>query len=270
MLSWKLWRAFHRPPVTHPLYKRVVQAATLPIPMFADAAETLASLLVLPIVAFTGTVHGLGWAIAISCVIASEQERHTYDVLVLILCFMLGASWSLCSACLHRHRKFINISSLSALMGRIVILGIIFLAFIPIFAMTGAERTTVYLVYGLTALGVMVVDHAQSIVLSSLIGMLVPHYAFSRVEPALGALFICLALQVASYLSAALLTFLILPTFYAVLGINGIIVDISVPLLGFGSFVLLREYLIRRLWAALMKQLNADTAEFDALLRLKV
>jgi hypothetical protein len=270
MISWKLWRALHRPPVTHPLYKRVVQAGNLPTPMFTDAAETIASLLVLPIIAFTGAVHGMGWAIAISCVIVSEQRQYTYDVLGLIPGGMLGASWSMSSGCLHRHRKFMNISSPNALLGRIALFGLIFLAFIPVIADGNIEKSTVYLFYGLAVLGAMIIDHAHSIVLSTLIGMLVPQYAISRTEPALGALFGCLVLQVSTYLAAALVIFVALPMLYTMLGISGIIADISVPLLGMSGFVALREFLIRQLWTALLRQLNSDTAEFDALLRLKV
>jgi hypothetical protein len=270
MLSWKLWRALFRPPVTHPLYKRVVQAASLPVPPFADAVETIASLLVLPIIAFTGAVHGIGWAISISCVIANEQRRHTYDVLGLMPEGILSASWSLGTACLHRHRKFINISSLNALMGRIAFLGIIFVALVLIFVTSENESGTIYALYGLTAFVALVIDHPQSIVLSALIGMLVPHYALTRSEPSLGALFGCLTLIISTYLIAALFTFLILPTIYTVFGIDGLIADFSIPLLGLGSFVLMREGLIRWLWKSLMKQLNADNAEFDEMIRLKV
>jgi hypothetical protein len=257
-------------PVTHPLYKRVLQAASLPVPPFVDAAETIASLLVFPIIAFTGAVHGIGWAISISCVIANERRRHTYDVLGLLPDGLLSASWSLGTACLHRHRKFINITSSNALMGRIAILAMGWLMLLPAFISSGADRGTLYAVYGIAAFVALIIDHPQSIIISTLIGMLVPHHTFTRSEPILGAVFGCLALLISTYLITALVTFVILPTLYAALGITGLFAEMSIPLLGLGGFALMREWLIRWLWTSLMQQVNADIAEFDELVRIKV
>jgi hypothetical protein len=268
MLSRKLWRALHIPPVTEPLYKRTVHAGRLPTPPFTDAIETIASLLVLPIIFFTGAVHGIGWAISISCVIANEQRRDTYDVLGLLPGGRLGATWAFCTACLHRYRKFINLTSGNALMGRIIVIGMCLLGVSPVFIMR--DGALVALFYVISALGVIIIDHGQAIVLSSLIGMVVPHHPITRAEPALGALLGCLLLQTLSYLGAALVTFWLVPTLYGMLGISGVVADISVPLLGLGSFIGLREFMIRQLWATLLRQLNADTDEFKAVLRFKV
>ncbi|MFN8373548.1 MAG: hypothetical protein U0694_11830 [Anaerolineae bacterium] len=256
------------PPATHPVYKRILLAENLPVPPFANAAETIASLLVLPIMLFTGAICGIGWAVNISCVLAEEQRHHTYDLLGLTPHGTLGLCWFAAAACLHRHRGFSNISSRNAMLGRIAILGIFSLAFVPTLTNQQSENVTIYLMYILALLGTILFD-PQSIVMSLLIGMLLPNTRFSRAEPAVAAIVICLSLQILPYLAAAFVMWVVLPGLFSWLGIDGFIAGISVPLLGLTGFVLLREFLIRRLWTELLLHMNADRNEFNAVLQLK-
>src|SRR5262249_53321969 len=120
-------------------------------------------------------------------------------------------------------------------------------------------RYSVMLVHVATLICLIYIDHIQSIVLGSLIGMLIPSFAQRRIDAQLSTFGVYLLLQMLSYLAAWLIGLVILPAIYdeAANGLAQICLAISQIVV----FYSIREAIITILWHRLVERLNLTPTE---------
>jgi hypothetical protein len=184
------------------------------------------------------------WAVGIGAVIIREHEHGTYDQLCLAPSGALGANLAMCTAVLHRDDALGWIDFLRKLTA--VLLLFIFLAVL----LTTTLRQNIFdlfqflsLLLNMITLVVMsYVDHVQSIVLGSLVGMLVPVYIRNNIDVRISTIVVFIASQVMTFLAALLVW------------------NVEISLLSLGTAYLTRECLIILFWRTLAYQLNIEPA----------
>lgn len=287
MLTWKLWNALNRPPTTHPLYQRTQRAPLTkrrPLPVLVLGTYLLAcctvSLLAsiglqwLPVLAalalaFGNTVYSAVCAVNISGTIARERETNTYDLLCLSPMGALVVSWVLCTGRLFRtptfRRLHFGIRLLVIVIGLTLGLTLVVPLLIAAHYEAQVANTELFsaLLVGVTLTIVFYLDHIQSAVVGSLIGMMSPTFIRHGTESRLRAVGSFLLWQLLSHGLAGAVGFVFLPALYSVLRLNSWLAEATLAVLAVALFYGLREGIIRRLWARLMERLNADEAELD-------
>jgi hypothetical protein len=106
--------------------------------------------------------------------------------------------------------------------------------------------------------------------MGGLVAMLVPTYVQSRTEARPIAVGIFLALQMVVYSATWLGAMIILSSSFESLALDGLIADLSLPVLRVLVLVIIRELIIMTVWQVLALQLNTDTAELDVITRIAV
>jgi len=258
--TWLLWHYLCHP-AAHPLFERTLKfnrttssiawAALLAgallccgISSLVDSSITV--LLLIMIVAFS-TAYVVTWAMSISDLIIREHERRTYDLLCMSPAGALGVNWAICTGILHRNDVLGWLGVLRKLMAALLLIVLFSIL------LTTASRQSLPDLSQLFRLSLDIVmlaaasyvDHVQSVVLGSLVGMLVPVYNRTRLDAAVLAGRIFLALQIFTLLAALV----ILPGSY-----QG---ESSPLLLTLLVCYLTREIFIVVLWRALVYPLNA-------------
>ncbi len=292
MTTWRLWRALTHPPFTHPLFWRTVltkepevaprrwsggQVALAVLMLFICSsaffprqitALAVAFFAIVPFVlltfTFNGLIYGLVWGVRISSTIARASESTIFDVLSLSPPGALGAAWAMGTGCLYRNREFGDLNFPETWTIRLFI--IIFVS-MAMGTFSGARRANELalpvMVYALVLIATFYLDDIQSIVLGSLMGMLTPFYARNRLDARLWTMGLYLLIQVATYLSAIIAGFVLLPALYEQIGVDSILGEITFPVLGFVVFCGVRELAISILWRNLIERLNADSSELN-------
>lgn len=223
----------------------------------------------LPLVVFA---YGLVQAVAISHTLATEKGRATHDLLYLGSAGPLGTDWTISRAMLHRGEGF----ALLRVVVRVILLPVCLLigglALIPLLALlregtpalaANSGQALRTLVEAALLVALMVTGYTQSIVMSVLVGMLMPHYVRSREIVAMSAAGVYSALQVGSYALALAISFDLLPVIYRALPVEGWLAGIVLALLRFALVLGSRELLIYMLWQRLLDQLNIDPVEAE-------
>jgi hypothetical protein len=278
MTTWRLWHALKSPPSTHPIFQRMIS------PYYDDmnwalmaqnvliqgqiwfwslifVLDTRALLLMM----FSGTVYGLIWSAIVSGTIAIEREYRMYDLLSLSPSGMLGISWAICTGCLHRNQTFEQVNSQEAWSIRIILFIPLVISANVLLGRAFSNPGTLTIFWLAAFLIVFYLDHVQSIILGSLLGVLAPHYSPSRFDSRLWACVGFLLIQLSTYLALVLTSAIILPTIYRAFTISGWYADISLPVLSIAVFYFTREVIIGRLWNRVTEQLNAAPIELDLL-----
>lgn len=210
-----------------------------------------------------GTISGLLWALRISGYIAYERELGGFDLVWVAPPGGLGASMAVCTGCLyrkatiHQFRKQYRVVAVFVLItGLTGILGL------------EARLITIYTslrVFALTLLIVVVValyiDAVHSLIISSLVGMLVPTFTQNRLDARFWTSGIYISIQVFTFALGVFVCLFLMPTLYTALQLSGWWVDLSPLLIGLAVFYLSREAIIIVLWHLLARQFNADPQE---------
>jgi hypothetical protein len=295
MMTWRLWRALTHPPYRHPLFWRTVSTRepdAITWRPWVNARIVLAGLvllvcggmvfprhingivmagfLIIPflllIFTFNGLIYGLVWGVKISSSIAKSYEANTFDLLALAPTGALGATWAMGTGCLYRNR---NLGDLNFPETWTIRLFVIIFTAMTLGSMSGPDRGSnlvmLVLVYVLVLMAGFYVDDIQSIILGSLVGMLTPIYARTRLDARLWTLGTYLLIQITTYVCSLLSGFVLLPTFYQQLEITGPYTRLSLPIMGLIVFFGIRELLITALWHDLARRLNADPKELNLL-----
>lgn len=291
MLTLKLWRALHNPPSIHPLFRRIVVLpseayrkrrylswANLIIVLVVGLGEYAPTILFLfmPLLLFiTGIVYGLDCALRVSSAIAHEHENDTFQLLALAPPGPLGTSWTVCASALYRNREFDQLHMIirSSLMIAIVLT--IIIGSLVMFGQSAvvtrdsqpALPTFVNLIHLGGVFAAVYAEYIQSALLGCLVGMLIPTYAESSLDASLYAFGLFMLLQMTGYFLAALVGFYLLSNVYLMLSLYGVYAEISLTILRFAIFVLIREGVIRVIWRYLAERLNAQPSEFDYVLQ---
>jgi len=294
MMTWKLWRALHTPPLKHPVFELITTVSPIqprsyvnliaPVGLSAlgilfaigilKLPDTILPLLFNPvfglivgIILFTGTVYGFIWAANISQIIARIRSEGKYDLLCLSPSGKLRISWAICTGYLYRNQLFTRIHGQRTriVQGLLTIPGALIL---PLFIGIAAARYAYVLmllstvVHIITLAVAFYIDYIQSAVMGSLIGMNVPNYTRSELDARLLAAGGFLAFQVSTYLIAWAIGFEALSDIYLRLNIVGF-AELSLPVIRLVIFYLSREVMIFALWYLLTWQLQARINESD-------
>jgi hypothetical protein len=216
-----------------------------------------------------GTVYSLIWSMRTSGLIAQTRQHETYDVYCVSPEGALGVNWAICTGFLHRHNRLEQIHVLvRSLLG--VALIVVALIALVLLSNTGQERLTSYaqeevrrysttLVHMATLIGLIYIDHVQSIVLGCLVGILVPTYARGRLDAQLGTMGVYLTLQVSTYVLAWVVGLVILPDIYDEFASGW--AQIGLAVMQIVLFYVIREGIISFLWNKLTERLNITPTE---------
>lgn len=242
----------------------------------ACAVILVAPFLLLPGLLFMSAIYALRWAVQIASIIAREREAGTYDLVALSPSGPLGCNRAISAACLHRHESLEQIQSPGAWIMRLafnLILVVSVASFTePILKEQYGEQLNAFI--ALLYLGTMtlaiVIDHVQSVVAGSLIGMLTPHYVQGRMDAGFLAFAGFVGVQLVTYVVTLLAGFRMLPDVLLAFGAAPLFVTLALPIARLALFYLVREFLIQVLWRALLNELNVTTAELDFMTRQAV
>ena len=293
MLTYRLWRALQNPPLDDPLFDRMSnpprhqrQGATLHelAPALAPTARWvmgIAALIIAPAIiivgspilmmlifllplllaltfVFSGTLYGTVWTIIVSGALARERREGTYELLCLSPSGALGACWRIAAGCLHRSDAFQRVAKY---VRRSVLLISIPAFLIAINNIAPELAPPIRWLLVLVNMGAIItafaVDLAQSVVVSNLVGMLVPTYIQRRIDTQVWSAGIFLALQLLTYLLMWQIGFRAVNVLFDGLALNGWLADLTLPLLRLWLFYAARERLIRYLWDILLERLGA-------------
>jgi hypothetical protein len=287
MLTWKLWRALHDPPLHHPLFAHVAKARTtrfarlprhvLPlgvgllilitlvgvwrIPPSARAVVDINVAFIVALLLFTGTIHGLIRAASISHILMRMRVDGKYDLLRLSIRDEMALNWTICTGYLHRGDSFHKAHGQRARITQVLLM--IPMGLLMPLVLGLASKNEPYVLMLSTALvqavvvGLMYyVDYAQSVIIGGLVGMFVPIHSRSELDARLLAGSTFLAFQISSYALTWWLGFVVLPTIYS--NANSF-ADLSLTFFQLVIFYVCREGMITLLWHALLRQLRTVT-----------
>jgi len=170
----------------------------------------------------------------------------------------LGACWRIAAGCLHRSDAFQRVAKY---VRRSVLLISIPAFLIAINNIAPELAPPIRWLLVLVNMGAIItafaVDLAQSVVVSNLVGMLVPTYIQRRIDTQVWSAGIFLALQLLTYLLMWQIGFRAVNVLFDGLALNGWLADLTLPLLRLWLFYAARERLIRYLWDILLERLGA-------------
>lgn len=286
MLTWTLWRAVRNPPSTHPIFLHIFNGKYIQFHRFGYIAWLILAPLLLcglsfylhPSLNFTFVaaimqfyflyvgIHSLTWAMNVSSTIVKEQEANTHDLLGVTPVGSVGAYWAIFTGCIYRKGEFLNFNN-NGTTWIIRVLFAISIIFVPVSNAGGRVvdlDSLVVLVYLAALVAAFYIDHIQSVLLGSLVGMLIPTTTHNPVESRLFVLGSFLAIQGISYF-LVWLTLSLLSALYDAIPQQSIIVAMSLPILRVIIFYAIREGFVRLLWERLGRQLNASDLELTLL-----
>lgn len=277
MMTWRLWQAFKHPPATHPVFQRItadryedrIELFTLLQRILTQGQIWFWLLLfmlnmrALIFMVFSGTLYGAIWSVRISGAIAAERQNGRYDLLCSSPAGTVGATWAICTGCLHQNQALEQITSQEAWSVRLIL-------FIPIVISAPLIAHQIFSVtFSTTFVGIVAVmtvfylDHIQSIVFGGLLGVLASHYAPNPLDQRLWALAGFFGLQIISYLIQIVVSFLILPALFR--SISTGYAEVGIALVSVLTFYFVREIMVSQLWRIVVKQLSGSPAELDFL-----
>ncbi len=295
-LTLQVWDALRRPPIHHPLFRRAAQRREPPAAprqamsrrrRFALLAISLAALAV-GLVYFTqfvilvvffvplgaaliymtlhGTIAGLYWATRISGAIARERERGTYELLSTSPYGAFSASWAICTGCQYYDQTFKGIGAQRVWLARIFFLTLLLVGAVIVLADPHGGGTVGGFIFVVEIVAVLALafrlDDVQSTVIGSLVGVIVPLLARSRLDARIGAFVGFLLLQVGAYLIVWWAAFVLLPQVNADLQIGGFLaLPCEQLLVFFGT----REGIVRALWGLNSLMFAGDVSDLRVL-----
>jgi hypothetical protein len=213
---------------------------------------------------FSGTLYGILWTMRISGSIAEERTNGRYDLLCLSLNGEIGAVWAICTGCLHQHRAFQQVNSQEAWSVRLILFIPIVISAPLIFRQLFSVTVTTTLTGIFAIIIIFYLDHVQSILFGSLIGVLVSHYAPNPQNQRMWAAIGFLVVQVVSYLFLGVVNFLLLPLLYRYM--SNWYGDLTVAVINILAFFVVVEFMLNRLWSVLVKQVSGTAAELHSLM----
>ena len=299
-LTLQVWYALKRPPIHHPLFRRISQArqlqpererhftlvhraaiSALLIGIFYVTVRFYAQLIfvaifVIPIgfaglyMALHGTLAGLYWATRISGAIARERERGVYELLSTSPYGAFSASWAICTGCQYYDQTFNGAGAQRVWFSRIFFLTLLFLsALLSLLDPRGYSSPLEGFLYILTLVGVLAlafyIDDIHSSVIGSLIGLIVPLFARNRLDARIGAFTGFLLLQLCAYLLIFFLGFIVMPPLNESLRVTGFADELALPLEQLLIFFGVRELIARVLWRINVLALDGDVSDLSVL-----
>lgn len=273
LTTWMLWQHLLYPGA-HPLYQRVLRLPHGSYPtsvilmglilvaspicggiwLLLNQFGALVALILLAAMLCFSSSYGVIWVMRLAVTIATAHEQRTYDELCLPPAGALGANWAICAATWQRGDMLGWIDLLrKVLAGLLLFVLLLVLSTMIIRAgIFNLFQVLQLLVEILLLTAAVYAEHLQSIVLGSLVGMIVPLFARTRLDARLLSAAVFLTLQSVTVLATVLIVLALLALPLA--AVSPTIVSVLV-------FYVVREGCNAALWTLLTHQLNADPAE---------
>ena len=304
-VTLQIWNALKRPPIHHPLFRRLSRKPTRTPPVrHMSLAQRIAltvifvigayislryfsQLLLLGIffipvgltgtyMALKGTLSGLYWAIRVSGAIARERERGTFELLSTSPYGAFSTSWAICTACQYYDQTFNGIGAQRVWFSRFFFLTLFLISgvlslpqthgFLSVNAGATYLENLARIFVLVTALAfAFYIDDMHSTVIGSLVGLIVPHFARNRLDARIGAFVGFLVLQIFAYTCVWVVGFMLLPELNTNLALSGIVAVLALPLEQLIVFFLTRELIARLLWNINYVLLNGDVSDLSQL-----
>lgn len=266
MLTARLWRTLKRPPTRNPLFRRVYTRAEQPAPWYVGCVRWVGVLLFLPIIAFAGLIYGFGWSAGVATQLGRERESRRFDLISLTPPGPLGMSWAAALGYLYHLRVFRNNNDLTNLLVRSAFSALFLTGLALLFDMAvafGAIGFAQLIMLWLTLVLALIVDHAQSVVVAILSGIVAAHAAGQRLSAQLYAFALYSGVQIMTYLVTLALGFALIPP---IPGRDNSLLTLGLVLFRLILFVGTRELLIGLLWRWADRALEPDPVEQRILL----
>ncbi len=269
MITWKIWQQLKNPVSRHPLVWRVVKEhARMPYPPLGPGLQFLCGMglcvsMLSPIgLIFSGllfllvtnsTAYTAFWAAGTSGRIARLQTNDQYDLICAAPGGKFSLHWAVCTGVLHRDNRLDMIHTVLRVL-LLIVLGIILLTLFSSLSVGRQDwgRTALALLNTLGLLIAVYMDHIQSVVCGSVVGMLVPLYIRRPLDARIAAVALYVLVQTFGYVPAILA---------AIDGVNIIFADSDQAVLMTAArllvFVGIREAIIAGLWRWLLNRSEA-------------
>jgi hypothetical protein len=239
------------------------------LPLSALSMVCFAPILLLAI----GTFCGVAYAIRISGAIVNEHTQGRYELAQVSPLGAEGVSWSVGNLAYHNSHFVGQIRDLARGIylvigvGVTMLIGMNVILWIPLIAnhsgpISGREMLdqAEFIVPFFVVVSAIYLDLIQSILVGYVIGLIVPTMTVDRLNARGLASGLFLGVQFSFYAIVGILSFWILPEFYALLGFeSGAMLNLIRLALFFG----LRETLIVVLWRLLATTLDTNIGELD-------
>jgi len=271
MLTFRLWRAFKRPPTRNPLFRRAYTHPEEPAPWYVGCVRWAGILVFLPIIALAGLIYGFGWSVGIAGLLGCERENRTFDLLALTPPGPLGMSWAAALGYLLHHRTFRNVNQTGNLLVRAAFMALILSGaglVLTVAVIFGAPPFVLLILYTVTLFVALVVDQAQSLVAAVLAGIIAADAAGSRLGAQLYAFSLYAGVQLVTYVLTFALGFTLFPSFADATGRSDLPATLAVVGFRLVLFAGSRELLIWLLWRRVDNALCPDPYEQRLLLGL--
>jgi hypothetical protein len=225
---------------------------------------------------FNGTIYGALWAVNIAQAICKEREQSTHDLLCISPVGTLGAYWLLGAGRLHRNEQLDRVHAIvrGILIIALATLGMIVLIILlnispsqsdPRLAEQGRLHGFLTIASVTLALCLLYIDHIQSFVTGSIVGMMAPSYTQGRFEIAMWATGVFLSIQAIVYMLFLSVGISLTEVLFKNFLITGVYTELALSLIRVIIFYAIREVVITFLWKLTTRRLNASGSEFDTL-----
>jgi len=217
---------------------------------------------------FVIIIYSTYLALMISMSIRKEQDSYTYDLLCVSPAGSLPINWHIGSGVFYRGELSQQLDGIVRLVlmvsgGVLLTLAVLALLFSGWFSesfIVDALRVFRIMFEAAVVAAIFYTGYVQSMVLSLIIGILLPHSGLYHAELQLATVVSTLALQISTYMAALLLIIPLNISFYG----QTLWLDLFLRLLAFIIVYAIRDLVIVGLWRILVPRLNATPDEFRA------
>ncbi len=305
VVTMQVWNALKRPPIHHPLFRRVSQKHPPPPPRSLSSVQRIALavlfallatiglryfsqlvfiiLFFIPIgitglyMALHGTVAGLYWAIRIASAIARERERGTFELLSTSPYGPFSASWAICTGCQYYDQTFNGVGAQRVWFSRIFFLTLLLISGllslpeahglgVPNNTSENFAESLLSVIELVSVLALAFhIDDIHSTVIGSLVGVIVPLFARNRLDARVGAFVGFLALQITAYAVVWVIGFMFMPNLNTNLSLSASVAALALPLEQLAVFFIVRELIARVLWSVNSLLLDGDVSDLRVL-----
>ncbi len=280
-VSFQVWRSLRLTPSYHPLADRLhFERGYTPVGLLWVCLTLILVLLtfilpalfafyvvVFPVMYFFAnvTLNCVTWAANIAHTIAYQRSSETYDLLCLMPDGPVGLNWLICAEVLH-HKSLFNRAHADTMM-LVQVVGLLpLIAIGALILVSGDEEARLAavswfaLVTGIIV--ILVIDYAQSVVSSCLIGTVAGNRFKAAREARVWAMLVSATLQICFYVLLVVMVVVTLSA-YGKMEQVALWVGLLVPLVMLAVYAGLREMINYGLLVVLTRQLNGDAREFS-------
>lgn len=293
MLAWRIWQAIQHPSRSHPLFRYTLLHARSDQPritpvffswmftcsgfgfcwaLFVDWVPLALSVLLLSL---NGSL-GLIWAITVSTSLARERELARYDLLTLLPIGPLSAAWALSAGTLHRRASFfwggyllraVLLTLCFMLLGMLLLtLWFSSIATLNEEALRTNNALIPMIVTGLALMLGMLLDHHYSAAMAVVSGLYAASHAETGDEARMLVTLVFLPAQFSVYVLVVALVSA-MPSLLRPLHLDPAHLALVQGSCGIGLLVLLRAWLLKRLWLRVLWQQRAKADEVKQVLQ---